>query len=237
MALSFERGNTSKDRLKIDWRHPVPPATAETHTAASGALPLAEALEILWENDARPLLVLRECTMCADSDQALLSRSLNNDRTMLMTKWFRVVRLPAHVVEPNHPFHNVFAGYAFQSSPHFFLLASPTAKPVEFTGMQTPSSLQKSMIAVLRERYLKDPEKAVKQWLLALDQFDRFDSSLRTMQDELDAARAKDGPVSGKAKDLGKRIDEVRQQRGETLAREERLRDLGLAPMPTLAAK
>jgi hypothetical protein len=237
LALSFERGNTSKERLKIDWRHPVPPASKEQHTAAAGALPLADALDVLWENDERPLLVLRECSLCQDSDQALLSRSLNNDKTMLLTKWFRVVRLPAHVTEPTHPFHNVFAGYDFPQAPHFFLLADKNSKPVQFTGMQTPQSLWKGMLSVLRERYTKDPEKAVKNWLLVLDQFDRFDASMRSLQEELDATRAKDGPESPKAKELYKRLDEARAQRAETLAREERIRDLGLAPMVAAAVK
>jgi len=238
--MVFAREATSKDRLKIDWRHPVPPARDAERTASAVALPLAEALQVLWENDERPLLVLRECHYCQDSDQALLSRSLNNDRTLLLTKWFRVVRLPMHVTEPSHPFYNVFAGYAFKSSngqtPHFYLLAHPAAQPVEFTGEQMQSSLWKGMAAVLGERYGRDPNKAVKEWLLLLNEFDRFDALLRSTQAELDETRAKNGPKSDKAKELEKRLAELKTQRGEALAREDRVRDLRLLSMPKPAA-
>jgi hypothetical protein len=127
IPLSFERGSTSKDRLAIDWVHPVPPKRSDTQTSASGPLGLEEALTLLWDkDDGRPLLVLRECSLCKDGDEALLQRSLNNDRTLLLTKWFRTVRLPAHVAEAGHPFHNVFGGYNFKDTwPHFFLLAHP----------------------------------------------------------------------------------------------------------------
>lgn len=216
----------------MDWRHPVPPAGDPRKTSAVSALPLEQALKILWENDERPLLVLRECSFCQDTDQAVLSRSLSNDRTLLLTKWFRIVRLPPHVTEPSHAFHNVFAGYPFKGMPHFYLLAHPFAQPVEFTGQQTQSSLWKGMYTVLEERYGKDPAKAVKEWLSLLDQFDRLDSLLRTTQQELDETRAKDGPESDKAKGLQKRLAEARKEHDETLAREERVRDLGLLAMP-----
>lgn len=233
MVLEFAREATSKDRLRIDWRHPVPPARDADKTSSAGALPLAEALQVLWENDERPLLVLRECHFCQDSDQALLSRSLNNDRTVLLTKWFRVVRLPMHVTEPGHPFFNVFAGYAFKGqSPHFYLLSHPAARPVEFTGVQTQSSLWKGMASVLGERYGRDPNKAVKEWLNLLSEFDRFDALLRSTQAELDETRAKNGPKSDKAKELEKRLAELKTQRTDALAREERIRDLRLLSMP-----
>jgi hypothetical protein len=230
-AISFERGSTSKDRLRIDWRHPVPP-THETGTYAESALPLAEALRVVWEGDERPLLVLRECSFCADSDAALLSRTMNNDRTILMSKWFRVVRLPQHVTEPRHAFHNVFAGYSFKNEPHFYLLAHPWAQPVEFTGSPMQASLWKGMWSVLSERYSRDPNKAVKEWLSLLDQFDRLDSLMKSTQDELDEARAKEGPDSARAKGLEKRLADARKDHTELLAREERVRDLGLLPMP-----
>jgi len=235
MAMSTERGATSKDRLKLDWLHPVPPAPTPGTTAAVSALPLEQALKVMWEDDQRPLLVLRECMFCQDSDQALLSRSLNNDRTLLLTKWFRLVRLPPHVTEPTHAFHNVFAGYSFKGTPHFYLLARPDAQPVEFTGAQTQSSLWQGMYSVLSERYSRDPAKAVKEWLTLLERFDRLDAQLLSMQQQLDEARASEGPDSDKVKGLQKRIADARQEHTEMLAREQRVRDLGLLPLPKAA--
>jgi hypothetical protein len=231
-----QRGATSKDRLRIDWRHPVPPVPEGNATYAESALPLAEALQVLWEGDERPLLVLRECSFCQGTDQALLSRTSNNDRTMLLTKWFRVVRLPAHVTEPHHPFHNAFAGYTWKGNPHFYLLATPWSEPVEFTGQQTQTSLWKGMQAVLAERYSRDPSKAIKEWLSLLDQFDRLDLQMSSLQNQLDEARAADGPESSKAKGIEKRLADARKEHTEALAREERVRDLGLLAMPKRVA-
>jgi hypothetical protein len=235
-AISFERGATSKDRLRIDWRHPVPPEHEGNETYVESALPLEQALRVMWEGDERPLLVMRECSFCATSDQALLSRTQNNDRTILLTKWFRVVRLPQHVTEPRHAFHNVFAGFPFKKEPHFYLLAHPWAQPVEFTGSPMQANLWKGMWTVLSERYSRDPNKAVKEWLSVLDQFDRLDALIKSTQEELDETRAKDGPDSARAKSLQKRLAEARKEHTEALAREERVRDLGLLPMPQPAA-
>src|SRR5262245_41475270 len=77
VVLRQQRGSTSKGRLRIDWRQPVPPVPEGTATYAESALPLAEALQVLWEGDERPLLVLRECSFCQGTDQALLSRTSN----------------------------------------------------------------------------------------------------------------------------------------------------------------
>jgi hypothetical protein len=234
IPLSFERGSTSKDRLKIDWVHPVPPKRSDTQTSASGPLSLEEALAQLWDSsDQRPLLVLRECNLCKDGDEALLQRSLNNDRTLLLTKWFRTVRLPAHIAEAGHPFHNVFAGYAFKDSwPHFFLLAHPGAVPVTFTGTQTQAQLWKGMHGVLEQRYAKDAAKAVKEWMSVLDSFDTIDARRRQLQEQLEEVRATDGPTSSRAKKLNEQLAKLDDERTATIARETKVRDLGLLPMP-----
>ncbi len=232
--MTFERGATSKDRLRVDWVHPVPPKRAVERTSADfGPLPLDAALNLLWEaGDSRPLLVLRECNLCKEGDEALLQRSLNNDRTLLLTKWFRTVRLPAHIAEAGHPFHNVFAGYDFKDSwPHVFLLAHPGATPVTFTGQQTQTQLWKGMQDVLGQRYTKNPAKAVKEWLAVLDAFDTIDTRRRQLQDQLDEVRATDGPDSSRAKKLTEGLARLDDERKLALAREAKARELGLLPM------
>jgi hypothetical protein len=220
--------------------HPVPPERSQTGTAAVGAMELQAALAELWDDeDTRPLLVLRECRLCAGSDGALLSRSIANDKTMLMLKWFRTVRLPAHVAEAGHAFHNVFEGYGFENGwPHFFLLAHPGAEPVAFPGTQTQSQLWKGMFDVLEQRYAKDPKKAVKKWLMLLDRYDTLDASERRLQDELYAARAGEGPESAKAKKLTQKLEELATERAQIAAEEQKISDLGLLKMPEkLASK
>ncbi|HEB52306.1 MAG TPA: hypothetical protein ENI87_03515 [bacterium] len=243
MPISFERGSTSKKRLKIDWVHPVPPKRDGKETAAAGPMPLADALDILWaDDDGRPLLVLRECPLCQGSDGALLSRSLKNDKTLLLTKWFRTVKLPAHVAERGHEFHNVFASYGFEKGwPHFFLLADRDAEPVQFTGTQTQSQLWKAMYDVLEQRYAKNPQRQVKKWLKLLDRYDSIDSRRRALQEELLAVRAEKGPKSSKAKKLMAKIEKLDLERAKVEAEEKKVRDLGLlkptkAPAPSRRA-
>ncbi|HZN38238.1 MAG TPA: hypothetical protein VFD82_05505, partial [Planctomycetota bacterium] len=117
-----------------------------------------------------------------------------------------------------------------------YLLATPWSDPVEFTGQQTQTSLWKGMQDVIAERYSRDPAKAVKEWLSLLDQFDRLDAQMKTMQDQIDEARAAEGPESSRAKSLEKRLADARKEHTEALAREERVRDIGLLPMPKKVA-
>ena len=236
LVIDFERGATSKDRLKVDWVHPVPPARKANETSAAGMLTYEEALAVLWESgDNRPLLVLRECSLCKDGDEALLQRSLNNDRTQLLTKWFRTVRLPSHVTEYGHPFFNVFAHAYKDSWPHFYLLAHPGAQPVTFSGTQTQTQLWKGMVDVLEQRYAKDPNKAVKEWISVLDAYDAIDAKRRQMQEQLDEARANEGPESARAKKLVEGLAKLDAEREATAAREAKVKDLGLLPMPRAA--
>lgn len=238
MPISFERGATSKSRLKLDWVHPVPPERSGQATAAAGPLPLGDALDLLWaEDDGRPLLVLRECRLCQGSDGALLSRSLANDKTMLLTKWFRTVKLPAHVAENGHAFHNVFKGYEFEDGwPHFFLLAHKDAKPVEFSGTQTQSQLWKAMTDVLEDRYAKDPKRALKKWLSLLDSYDALDSRRRDLNEQLLEVRATKGPDSSRAKKLAKKLAELDEERADLEKAEKDVMDLGLLPAPEKVA-
>ncbi|MCU0863666.1 MAG: hypothetical protein MUC36_07750 [Planctomycetes bacterium] len=240
MALSFERGATSKDRLRVRWVHPVPAERSATETSAAGPIPFQEAIQKMWdENDQRPLLVLRECSKCKDSDEAMLFRALDNERTLLLTRWFRTVRLPSHVAEAGHPFFNVFEGHGFEGGwPHFFLLAHPGAKPVTFTAAQTPSQLWKAMGEVIEQRYAKNVDKAIKEWQSLLETFDKVDARHRQLEDQLAEVRAEAGPDSARAKKLAEELKQNADERDAALAREKQVLDLGLLPMPrTVAAR
>lgn len=232
MPLTFERGRTSKDRLKLDWEHPVPPERGEGTTAA-GALPLADALAAVWGDDHRPLLVLRECTMCAGTDLPLLNNSKNNDRTMLMAKWFKIVRLPPHVTKTTHAFHNLFAGYEFIGpAPHFYLLSHPGAQPISFTGAPTQTNLWMGLSKVVKERYQLDAGVALKGWLVLLDKFDNVDAQRFLAKEQLRKTRADQGPRSTRAKKLQARIDDLDMERAKLIAKEKKITDLVLKPFP-----
>jgi hypothetical protein len=73
---------------------------------------------------------------------------------------------------------------------------------VTFTGQQTQTQLWKGMADVLGQRYAKDPNKAIKEWLSVLDAFDTIDARKRQLQEQLDEVRATDGPQSSRARKL-----------------------------------
>lgn len=229
MPITLDRGPTSKRRLTVSWKHPVPPKHTKG-TAAVGPLSRKEAIARLWDDDdGRPLLVLRECKACVGSDSALLSRSLKNDKTMLLTKWFRTVKLPAHIWERNHPFHNVFAGYQFgKKVPHFFFLADKDSKPVAMSGVQTQSKLWKTMYQVLDQRYAKSAKRQVKKWLLLLDRYDTIEGRRVELKEKLLAARATYGPNHKKTKKIVDTLAGLDKEWAEVEAAEEKIRDLGL---------
>lgn len=230
--MTFARGATAKDRLELDWRHPVPPERGPG-TSAQLVLPLDEALAVLWGDDTRPLLVLRECRKCKGTDLPLLHQAMNNERTQLLTNWFRVVRLPAHVVDGSHPFHAVFAGLdSGAQSPHFFLLAHPKAKPIGFTGTQTQQQLWRAMHEVVRERYQLDPVAALKKWQTLLDQFDVIEARQQRWCEQLRETRASQGPNSARARKLEQRLDAAEVEMEHLLGREKRVRNLVLLPFP-----
>ena len=236
MPITLTRGDTSKDRLTIDWVHPVRQDDG-VRTRAAGALTLEEALDAMWEDgDDRPLLVLRECNLCQGSDGALLSRSMKNDKTIVLARWFRTVRLPAHVVETGHPFHKVFFGYEWKHVPHFFLLAHKGAEPVPFTGTQTQSQLWRKMASVLEERYTKDPLPQARKLLMLLDRYDSLESRRDDMREQLLAVRAERGPDSARARQLGKALAEIEAEWREVEAEEKEVRDLRLQPSPEALA-
>src|SRR5262245_57154135 len=128
MALTFHRGRSAKERLQIDWTYPVwkpkaGPTDGATTFAAEieHALPLDEAFAWIASDAHRPLLVLRECDLCKGTDHALLSRTLDNEQTVLLTHWFRCVKLPTNVLDSKHPFAALFRnGQTGDHLPHLF---------------------------------------------------------------------------------------------------------------------
>jgi hypothetical protein len=102
--------------LEITWAYPVwkpvedkPREGSQTSgTMVERALPLDQAYAYIAGGDRRPLLILRECERCKGTDHALLSRSLDNEQTVLLTHWFHCVKLPTNVLTENHPFFNLF---------------------------------------------------------------------------------------------------------------------------------
>jgi hypothetical protein len=238
MPLVFTHGETSKKMLQIDWDHPVyapeAPKDGPGNTVATphrGALPLEEALREIAGDDARPLLVLRECFLCQGTDLALLSREFANERTILLTSWFHCVKLPADVTKPDHPFHALFPDHS-----HLWLARPDGSDRYDFTGSQSQQQLWKAMGDLLRKTYQGNPSESVKELLKLLPQFDVIDDKETRLLKDLDGELETRGARSARVPALQAELKELGAERQKLLAREKELRALALAeqkPVPT----
>ncbi|MHC5063734.1 MAG: hypothetical protein ACYTG5_07155 [Planctomycetota bacterium] len=218
----------------MDWKYPVlKPAKVEPSKSGNAtvdamireALTREAAYEILAEDDRRPLLIMRECDSCKGSDDALLSRSLANDTTILLSKWFRCVKLPLHVLEEDHPFRNVFE---VKRPPHVILARWDGSEPVAFAGDQSQGKLWKAMYKVLDREYDDDPKKVIRQLQKIYAQYDRIDGLKDTVKDRIEAEVEKRGPRSNKLPKLRKKLASLDKERDELIAQEEEIRKLAL---------
>jgi hypothetical protein len=132
-------------------------------------------LAAIADGDPRPLLVLRECDACRGSSDAFLSRTLDNEKTELLGRWFHAVRLGPEVLEPDHPLHALFPG---QAPAHLFTATLDGRTRVELDGAQSQAQLWQAMTTVLRKTYRRDPDAAVRGLQKLLDQLDESDARL-----------------------------------------------------------
>lgn len=238
----MRRRATSKDRLQIDWHMPVYAPDldkkVEEGRTSSGfvqvALPREEAFLHIHGDDHRPLLVLRECGFCKGSDDALIDRRMDVEKTVLMTQWFHCVKLPNHVLKANHPFRNLFTE---KHPPHLFLASWDGSNIVPMDGLQSQSQLWKSMEKLLKQHYKKDHKKALKELAKLLNKFDHLDAAMGEQEDRYESALVKHGPKSSKLKDIKKKMAKIEKQKQAALAREKKVRDINLIPLEGDAKK
>jgi hypothetical protein len=238
IALDFRRGKTSKERLKLEWVYPVWKPVQEQQAAQSTgtvaqqseyALPLKEAYELVASGDKRPLLVLRECERCKGTDHALLSRTLDNEQTVLLAHWFRCVKMPPNITDGKHPFYNLFAKEKEGDKiPHLYFCDSDGGNKAALPGDQSQAQLWEVMFSFLERSYVGDLKKNVKELRGILAQFDRIDERDVELKARLDKEIEKNGPDSDKAKKIEADLAEVASDREKLLAREKGLRAVSM---------
>lgn len=225
----MRRGKTSKDLLQIAWDYPVwKPAAPTTGQSGSGgtvvvererALPLEQAMQLVVREDRRPLLVMRECEKCKGTDHALLSRSLDNEQTVLLTRWFHCVKLPPNVLSADHPLTALFrsqkdgAQKEGERIPHLFFVDPDGSNKLPLPGDQSQSQLWETMFSYLERCYEGDAKKAVKELRNVLNQFDRIDSRSTELRGRIDKEIEKRGPDSDKLKKLEEELAELDAER------------------------
>jgi hypothetical protein len=216
------RGPTSRVELKLSWEFPT---YEEKVTAPDGqtvakrarhALTAAEAFAYLAGEDHRPMLVLRECLKCNGTDDALMTRKADNERTLLMSRWFHCIKLPPDVLAEDHPFHVLFAG---EKPGHLFFARWDGSMRKDLTGQQSRSELWDLMESYLTTDYEKRIDSSLRELVSLLDRFDRIDAELASVKDQMDDLIEKGQATSPKMGKLQAKLADL--QEAKTKARAE----------------
>jgi hypothetical protein len=186
--------------LNIAWEYPTYKAEAKPTEGSVArqvrrALTQEEAFKVLAGKDMRPLLVLRECKTCNGTDDALLSKGADNERTALMSIWFHCVKLPVDVLQEDHPFYEVFG---HDDAEHLFVAMPDGSSKIKLQSDTSRTELWAAMGQLLKASYKKDPVPVVKQIRKNFDRLDVIDTRLRELRIKRDDVIENDGLRSSK---------------------------------------
>ena len=237
------RGPSAQSYLKLAWDYPVytPPAPKESKgdTVAKvkrSALTREAAFKVIAGDDPRPLLVLRECKVCNGTDDALLKGGADNEKTFLIAQWFHCVKLPADVLEEDHPFHALFTEEAPE---HLFVASIDGSNHDPLEAQTSRTELWDSMRDVIAREYKSKPDGSMKTLAKLLDKMDLADRAARDLATRQDEILENDGPKSKKLKKVAKKLAEAELKSDEL--HEEFARAAGKMTLkkkkPTAAAK
>lgn len=224
--------------MQLAWDFPVytpperPAKRAAEHTVVKEvevALPREEAFAWIHKGDKRPLLILRECNKCKGTDDALLSRTMKNEETQILARFFHCVKLPVHVLQKEHPFHTLFDE---EHPPHLFFASYDGSDPIAMRGVYTQGDLYKAMYAILDREYVRDARLGVREMLKLLSQSDMLDWKEDDVKDRLEKEIEKNGPKSEKLAPFRAELAEVDKKREQLRAKEKLVLDLGIKPRP-----
>ncbi|NQU50094.1 MAG: hypothetical protein HQ519_15695 [Planctomycetes bacterium] len=239
-ALVVTHGKTAKKLLRMQWDYPVfqrkaLPGEVDTTSdddtvavATLAALPREEAFLFVAGDDPRPLLLLRECESCNGTDNALLSKTEGNEKTLLMSRWFHCVKLPTHILKEKHPFTKLFTEFPGKNVPHLFLTSRDGLLSIPLKGDQSPGELWKHMEKVLTYDYNKKPKGVLKEVTKILIQYDNLDAEESIVEEKMQLELEKNGPKSKKLKKLRKELDRIENDRTKLKSKEAKLMDLDL---------
>lgn len=168
--------------------------------------------------DPRPVLLLRDCDNCAGKDDALLERSLEDEKVLLATRWFHCVRVDRGVLKDSHPLNSLFAA---PKAPHIILFSADGAQRAELDGKPGARALWGSMNKVLRADYKKSADAAMTKWIALLSRFDALDSRKAELVSQRDESA--DGR---KTSDIEKKLLDLDREVAKTQEEEKRIMDL-----------
>jgi hypothetical protein len=235
--VTTPRGPSSRTTLKIDWQHPIHALASETGGTSAAprrrALPAEEALAQIASGDRRPMLVLRECHACSGTEDALMTSSVDNERTYLLARWFRCVKLPPDTLEEDHPFRSLFPG----SKPaHLFISNPDGSERHDLQGVHSRRELWNAMEDAIESNYQGAHSSLLQRLTRLLDGMDQVDRTIADLETRYELAVSGRGDARKKMT-MKAELEERRLQRDELLAAADRISRLDLKPAPALAAK
>ena len=235
MTSAPPRGPTTRELLKMEWSHPTWAATAEapregTYVAAAReALPREEALRVIAGSDPRPLLVLRECTICNRTDNALLTPGADNERTIFLSRWFHCVKLPVDVIEPDHPFNALFPD---NDAEHLFVSAVDGSMKLPLESDTSRTELWSAMGKALAAAYVKDPAEVFGLTRKLLDKIDLLDARLDELKKKQADLMETTGVDAAKLRKVAAEVEGVEKEIASRKEEIEKLAKIELKPAP-----
>ena len=217
MVLTVTRGKSSRKRLNVDWKYPKP--------RGENQLDYESVLKELRSGDPRPMLILREGSDYGKGYDRKLQAILSNEKTALMTRWFRCVRFSTEIMDERHPYHALFSG---KYPPHAYVVSWDGMTSVPVSGAFSINEVQRCMNKVLKVEYRKDPNKAVREWFRLLSRYDQLDHEERQIKKQRDAVEIERGIKSAKFKKLSGKLAKIAKQRIRFERSERNILNLGL---------
>lgn len=148
---------------------------------------------------------------------------------MLLTHWFRCVKLPPNVLKDNHPFFNLFKREKDgERIPHLFFCDPDGQNRKELPGDQAQSDLWETMFAYLDRCYHEDAKASIKELRQLLSQYDKLDAEEQLVRTRIDQEIERNGPKSTKLAKFDRQLAKLQKEREALVARERELRDLAL---------
>lgn len=200
--------------LKVVWDYPTykadePVKSGSVAKAARRALSAEEAFSYVAGKDPRPLLVLRECLTCNGTDDALLSKGVDNERTFLLSTWFHCVKLPVDVMQKDHPFYEMFG---HEDVEHLFVATRDGALKFPLESDTSRTQLWESMGRVLAATYKQDAQPVVKLMQKSLDRLDVLDDRLLDLRAKRNELLEEEGSDSKKIAKIDREIEEAQKE-------------------------
>jgi hypothetical protein len=192
------------------------------------ALPIEAAFRRIAGTDPRPLLVLRECPVCNKTDNALLRPGSDNERTIVLSRWFHCVKLPVDVIEPSQPFNALFPT---NDAEHLFVCSADGTSRIPLESDTSRPELWSAMSRVLASAYVKDPTAVAKDILHAQDKLDRLDIRIGELEKNRSDLVEDSGHLDkDRLRKLDKELEATRKELDENKKAIDRLYKIGLKP-------